>query len=86
MLLAAEAFLTEVTILYADVAGKGLLPSEAERQGKIVITTEMGGAEMVPAGVHGQCQLGLRNVLVHEAGPMGTIARSGRLSLRSRIW
>ncbi len=65
MLLAAEAFLTEVTFLYADVAGKGLLPSEAERQGKIVITTEMGGAEMVPAGIHRQCQLGLRNVLVH---------------------
>ncbi len=65
MLLAAEAFLTEVTFLYADVAGKGLLPTEAERQGKIVITTEMGGGEMVPAGVHRQCQLGLRNVLVH---------------------
>jgi predicted deacylase len=62
---AAEAFLTEVTFLYADVAGTGLLPVEAERQGKIVITTEMGGAEMVPASIHRQCQAGLRNVLIH---------------------
>jgi len=65
MLAAAEAFLTEVTFLYADVAGTGLLPTEAERQGKIVITTEMGGAGMVPASIHRQCQAGLRNVLIH---------------------
>ena len=62
---AAEAFLTEVTFLYADVAGTGLLTTAAERQGKIVITTEMGGAELVPASIHRQCQAGLRNVLIH---------------------
>jgi N-alpha-acetyl-L-2,4-diaminobutyrate deacetylase len=66
MLLAAEAFLTDVAFLYADVAGTGLLPVEAERQGKIVITTEMGGGEVVPAGVHKLCQRGLRNVLIHS--------------------
>ena len=65
MLRATEAFLTEVTFLYADVAGAGLLPSEAERQGKIVITTELGGGETVPATIHRLCQAGLRNVLVH---------------------
>ncbi|MCC6590463.1 MAG: succinylglutamate desuccinylase/aspartoacylase family protein [Bryobacterales bacterium] len=65
MLSATEAFLTEVTFLYTDVAGTGLLPTEAEGQGKIVITTEMGGAEMVPASIHRMCQRGLRNVLVH---------------------
>jgi len=65
MLAATEAFLTDVAFLYADVAGTGLLPVEAERQGKIVITTEMGGGEVVPASVHRLCQRGLRNVLVH---------------------
>ena len=65
MLRATEAFLTEVTFLYADVAGAGLLPTEAERQGKIVITTELGGGETVPATIHRLCQTGLRNVLVH---------------------
>ena len=101
MLLAAEAFLTEVTFLYADVAGTGLLPTEAERQGKIVITTEMGGAEMVPAGIHrhvpdraaqraGALRGAARQGKVagrsgHEAGSMGAVARSRRLSLRSRI-
>lgn len=65
MLAATEAFLTDVAFLYADVAGAGLLPVEAERQGKLVITTEMGGGEAVPASVHRLCQKGLRNVLVH---------------------
>ncbi len=65
MLLATEAFMTETAFLYADVAGTGLLPAEAERQGKIVITTEMGGGETVPATIHRQCQAGLRNVLIH---------------------
>lgn len=65
MLRAAEAFLTGVAFLYADVAGSGLLPVEAENQGKVVITTEMGGGEVVPASVHRLCQRGLRNVLIH---------------------
>lgn len=65
MLAATEAFLTDVAFLYADVAGTGLLPVEAERQGKTVITTEMGGGEVVPAAVHRLCQRGLANVLRH---------------------
>lgn len=65
MLTATDAFLTDVAFLYTDVAGTGLLPVEAESQGKIVITTEMGGGEVVPASVHRLCQRGLRNVLVH---------------------
>lgn len=59
------AWNTDFAFLYADVAGTGLLPVEAERQGKIVITTEMGGGEPVPAAVHLLTQDGLRNVLVH---------------------
>ena len=35
--------------LYIDVNGSGLLPVEAEQQGKIVITTELGGGGRVPA-------------------------------------
>ncbi len=65
MRLAAEAFLTPDAFLYADVAGAGLLPVEAERQGKIVITTELGGSESVPAHIHRLCQRGLTNVLRH---------------------
>lgn len=39
------AWNTDFAFLYTDVAGSGLLPVEAERQGKVVITTEMGGGE-----------------------------------------
>ena len=43
------AWNTDFAFLYTDIAGTGLLPVEAERQGKIVITTEMGGGETVSA-------------------------------------
>jgi predicted deacylase len=60
-----EAWNSDLAFLYADVAGTGLLPVEAERQGKIVITTEMGGGEIVTPAVHRLTQSGLRNVLIH---------------------
>jgi predicted deacylase len=59
------AWNTDFAFLYTDIAGTGLLPVEAERQGKIVITTEMGGGEPISAGVHRLTQDGLYNVLVH---------------------
>lgn len=86
MLLATEAFLTDVTFLYTDVAGSGLLPTEAERQGKIVITTEMGGAEYVPASVHRLCQMGLRNVLIHCGVLRGREKSRAELGLKPARW
>src|SRR5262249_28893828 len=59
------AWNTDFAFLYTDIAGTGLLPVEAESQGKVVITTEMGGSENVTARVHRQTQSGLRNVLIH---------------------
>lgn len=60
-----HAWCSDFAFLYADVAGTGLLPVEAEKQGKTVVTTEMGGGEPVSAAVHRLTQSGLRNVLVH---------------------
>jgi N-alpha-acetyl-L-2,4-diaminobutyrate deacetylase len=51
--------------LYIDVNGSGLLPVEAEQQGKVVITTELGGGGRVPAPVHALAWNGLTNVLRH---------------------
>lgn len=59
------AWNSDIAFLYTDVAGTGLLPVEAERQGKIVVTTEMGGGEPIPASVHRLTQSGLRNVMIH---------------------
>ena len=64
MLAGTEAWNSEFCFLYADIAGTGLLPVEAESQGKVVITTEMGGSENVTAEVHRITQTGLRNVLI----------------------
>jgi N2-acetyl-L-2,4-diaminobutanoate deacetylase len=65
MIEGTEAWNSDLAFMYADVAGTGLLPVEAERQGKIVVTTEMGGGEVVRAEIHQLTQCGLRNVLVH---------------------
>ncbi|MCY2947998.1 MAG: succinylglutamate desuccinylase/aspartoacylase family protein [Planctomycetota bacterium] len=85
MLAATEAWNTDFCFLYADIAGTGLLPVEAENQGKVVITTEMGGSENVTAHVHALTQKGLRNVLVqlgHLTEPMVTRASKGQAPTR----
>lgn len=65
MFAAMLAWNTDFAFIYADIAGAGLLPVEAENQGKLVVTTELGGGECVPAGIHRIAQSGLRNVLIH---------------------
>lgn len=65
MLAAMLAWGTDFSFLYADIAGTGLLPVEAENQGKLVVTTELGGGECIPVSVHRIAQDGLRNVLIH---------------------
>ncbi len=86
MILATEAFLTDHAFLYTDVAGTGLLPSEAERQGKLVITTELGGGEPVLANIHRLCQRGLRNVLIHCGVLCGEVSSRSALGLPPVRW
>jgi predicted deacylase len=71
MFAAMLAWGTEFCFIYADIAGPGLLPVEAENQGKLVITTELGGGECIPASVHRIAQSGLRNVLIHVGALKG---------------
>ncbi|MDB4743875.1 succinylglutamate desuccinylase/aspartoacylase family protein, partial [Planctomicrobium sp.] len=71
MLAAMLAWNTDFAFLYADIAGTGLLPVEAENQGKLVVTTELGGGESIPASVHRIAQSGLRNVLIHVGAIQG---------------
>ena len=65
MLEGMEAWLSDWHFLYIDVNGTGLLPVEAESQGKVVITTELGGGGRVPAPIHRLAWNGLNNVLRH---------------------
>ena len=71
MLAAMLAWNTDFCFLYADIAGSGLLPVEAENQGKLVVTTELGGGECIPASVHRIAQSGLRNMLIHVGALRG---------------
>jgi N-alpha-acetyl-L-2,4-diaminobutyrate deacetylase len=54
---------TDWCCVYIDIAGSGLLVTEAERQGKIVVSTELGGGGHVTAAIHRLAASGLRNVL-----------------------
>ena len=75
------AWNSDFAFLYADIAGTGLLPVEAENQGKLVVTTEMGGGECIPASVHRVTQSGLRNVLLHVGALKGRARSRASLGL-----
>lgn len=81
-----RAWCADFAFLYADVAGTGLLPVEAERQGKTVVTTEMGGGEPVSAAVHRLTQSGLRNVLVHYGVVQGKAKSREEMGLPPTRW
>ncbi len=73
------AWNTDFHFIYIDIAGSGLLPNEAESQGKTVITTELGGGGYCSAETHGIAERGLANVLRH----LGVLA--GRVETRADL-
>lgn len=81
MLEAMEAWCTDHHYLYIDVNGNGLLPVEAENQGKLVITTELGGGGRTPAPIHRLAWEGLNNVLRHVGVQKGQVQTRASLGL-----
>ena len=71
--------------LYIDVNGNGLLPVEAENQGKLVVTTELGGGGRVPAAVHQLAWSGLTNVLRHVGVLEGEVQTRASLGLPEAV-
>jgi predicted deacylase len=81
MLDAMLAWNSDVHFLYSDVNGDGLLPVEAEKQGKIVVTTELGGGGRVPEPVNRLAWSGLLNVLRHFGAIEGNVETRESLGL-----
>jgi len=79
------AWCSDHHFLYIDVAGHGLLPVEAERQGKVVITTELGGGGSVSAAVHRLAERGLRNVLRHVGVLEGEVETRASMGLADGV-
>jgi N-alpha-acetyl-L-2,4-diaminobutyrate deacetylase len=79
MLEGMEAWNTDFHFLYTS--GGNYLPNEAERQGKVVITTELGGGGRVSAGVHRLAWSGLLNVLRHVGVLEGEVVTRASLGL-----
>ncbi len=67
--------------VYIDIAGTGLLVGEAERQGKIVVSTELGGGGHVTAAIHRLARSGLANVLRHFGVLEGEVETRASLGL-----
>ena len=81
MVEAMLAWNTDVHFVYIDIAGSGLLVGEAERQGKIVVSTELGGGGHVTAATHRIARCGLANVLRHLGVLAGEAASRASLGL-----
>lgn len=75
MVEAMLAWGTDYHFVYIDIAGSGLLVGEAERQGKLVVSTELGGGGHVHASTHRIAQSGLANVLRHVGVLRGEAVR-----------
>ena len=61
------------------------MPVEAENQGKIVITTELGGGGRVPEPVHRLAWSGLNNVLRHVGLLEGEVETRASLGLPDAV-
>jgi N-alpha-acetyl-L-2,4-diaminobutyrate deacetylase len=79
------AWNSDFHFLYVDVNGTGLLPVEAENQGKVVITTELGGGGRVPEPVHRLAWSGLLNVLRHVGLLDGDVVTRASLGLPEAV-
>jgi predicted deacylase len=79
------AWCSDFHYLYIDVAGSGLLPVEAERQGKVVVTTELGGGGLVSRDVHRLTERGLANVLRHAGILEGEVETRASLGLPDAV-
>ncbi|HEY4349445.1 MAG TPA: succinylglutamate desuccinylase/aspartoacylase family protein [Gaiellaceae bacterium] len=75
------AWNTDVHFVYIDIAGTGLLVGEAEQQGKVVVSTELGGGGHVTAATHRVAGSGLANVLRHFGVLAGEVATRESLGL-----
>jgi predicted deacylase len=62
MVEAALAMNTDLMLVYADMGGEGLLPGEVERQGKVMVSTELGGAGILTTDVVDAAYSGITNV------------------------
>jgi N-alpha-acetyl-L-2,4-diaminobutyrate deacetylase len=81
MLAGMLAWNSDHHFLYIDIAGTGLLPVEAEEQGKVVVTTELGGGTVIPGSTHRLARDGLANVLRHLGVLEGEVVTRASLGL-----
>lgn len=83
MLEAMEAWNSDFHFFYTSDGN--YLPNEAERQGKVVITTELGGGSRIPVAVQELAWSGLTNVLRHVGVLKGEVITRASLGLPPAI-
>jgi predicted deacylase len=78
---AMRAWNSDLHLVYPDAVDGGLLPAEVERQGKLIVTTELGGGGWAPAPVLRPARRGLANVLRHVGLLRGEVETRASLGL-----
>ncbi|MCR8725089.1 succinylglutamate desuccinylase/aspartoacylase domain-containing protein [Frigidibacter sp. ROC022] len=84
MLEAMEMWNSDFHFFYTSAGN--YLPNEAERQGKIVVTTEFGGGTRIPVAVQALAWNGLVNVLRHVGVLEGEVVTRASLGLPPPIF
>ncbi len=78
---AMQAFNAPYSVRMLEIDNKGMFDTEVEHQGKVFVTTELGGAGMATARSVGIARKGIRNLLIHAGITKGTLEIEGTVQL-----
>jgi predicted deacylase len=81
LIAAMRAWNSDLHMIYPDAVDGGLLPAEVERQGRLIVTTELGGGGWAPAPTLRLAARGLENVLRHVGLRPGVVETRASLGL-----
>lgn len=78
---AMQAFNAPYSVRMREIDNMGMFDTEVEAQGKVFVTTELGGAGTATAKSVGIARKGIRNLLIHAGILHGTMTRQDTVQL-----
>ncbi|MFK7836462.1 MAG: N(2)-acetyl-L-2,4-diaminobutanoate deacetylase DoeB [Sulfitobacter sp.] len=78
---AMHAFNAPYSVKMLEIDNVGMLDTEVERQGKVFVTTELGGTGTATPRTVGVARKGVRNLLIHAGILEGELERAPSVSL-----
>jgi N-alpha-acetyl-L-2,4-diaminobutyrate deacetylase len=78
---AMQAFNAPYSVRMREIDNAGMFDTEAEAQGKVFVTTELGGAGTATAQTVGIARKGIRNLLIHAGIMSGALEKHDSVQL-----